>query len=128
GMAGFRRTHMDAAAAQRLLARLGSPLSVVRYEDVHLMDLLSADPASADQFVTDVLGEFQSASPVLHQTVLTYVEEALNRTSTAERLYTHRNTIDRRLARVDELLPKPFARNPIEVAAALTLLRVRAGR
>lgn len=92
------------------------------------MDLLSADPASADQFVTDVLGEFQSASPVLHQTVLTYVEEALNRTSTAERLYTHRNTIDRRLARVDELLPKPFARNPIEVAAALTLLRVRAGR
>ncbi|SIL64346.1 transcriptional regulatory protein [Mycobacteroides abscessus subsp. abscessus] len=56
------------------------------------------------------------------------MEEALNRTSTAERLYTHRNTIDRRLARVDELLPKPFARNPIEVAAALTLLRVRAGR
>jgi DNA-binding PucR family transcriptional regulator len=127
GVSGFRRTHMDAAAAQRLLARLDSGLSIVRYEDVHLVDLLSTDLTAADQFVTDVLGEFKDASPVLHETVLTYVDEALNRTSTAERLYTHRNTIDRRLARVDELLPKPFARNPIEVSAALTLLRVRAG-
>ena len=126
-MSGFRRTHMDAAAAQRLLARLDSGLSIVRYEDVHLVDLLSTDPSSADQFVADVLGELKDASPVLHQTVLTYVDEGLNRTSTAERLYTHRNTIDRRLARIDELLPKPFARNPIEVAAALTLLSVRGG-
>ncbi|GAB10566.1 putative CdaR family transcriptional regulator [Gordonia araii NBRC 100433] len=125
GVAGFRQTHMDAAAAQRLLVRLDSELSIVRYEDVHLVDLLSADVAAADRFVADVLGKFLDASPVLHQTVLTYVEEALNRTSTAERLYTHRNTIDRRLARVDELLPKPFAQNPTEVAAALTLLRIR---
>ncbi|WKG05500.1 CdaR family transcriptional regulator [Mycolicibacterium sp. HK-90] len=128
GVSGFRRTHMDAAAAQRLLARLDSGLSIVRYEDVHLVDLLSTDLSAAYQFVADVLGELQEASPVLHQTVLTYVDEGLNRTTTAERLYTHRNTIDRRLARVDELLPKPFVRNPIEVAAALTLLRVRAGR
>ncbi|MGX6511036.1 helix-turn-helix domain-containing protein [Rhodococcus sp. SJ-2] len=125
GVPGFRRTHMDAAAAQRLLARLGSSMSVVRYEDVHLVDLLSADLAAGDRFVVDVLGDFLDASPVLHQTVLTYVEEGLNRTSTAERLYTHRNTIDRRLARVDELLPKPFAQNPTEVAAALTMLLVR---
>lgn len=128
GVSGFRRTHMDAAAAQRLLARLDSGLSIVRYEDVHLVDLLSTDLPSADQFVADVLGELKDASPVLHQTVLTYVDEGLNRTSTAERLYTHRNTIDRRLARIDELLPKPFARNPIEVAAALTLLSVRGAR
>lgn len=127
GVSGFRRTHMDAAAAQRLLARLGSALSIVRYEDVHLVDLLSTDVSSADQFVADVLGDLKDASPVLHQTVLTYVDEGLNRTSTAERLYTHRNTIDRRLARIDELLPKPFVRNPIEVAAALTLLSVRGG-
>ncbi len=126
-IAGFRRTHMDAAAAQRLLARLDSHLSIVRYEDVQLVDLISADVAAADRFVGDVLGDFLDASPVLHQTVLVYVEEGLNRTSTAERLYTHRNTIDRRLARVDELLPKPFSANPTEVAAALTLLLVRRG-
>lgn len=127
GVAGFRRTHMDAAAAQRLLVRLDSRLPIVRYEDVHLVDLLSIDVAAADRFVADVLGDLLDASPVLHQTLLTYVAEGLNRTSSAERLYTHRNTIDRRLARVDELLPKPFAQNPTEVTAALTLLRVRRG-
>lgn len=128
GVAGFRRTHMDAAAAQRLLARLNSRLAVVRYEDVHLVDLMSTNVAQVDQFVTDILGDFESASPVLHQTVLAYVDEGLNRSSTAERLYTHRNTVDRRLARVDELLPRPFALHPTEVAAALTILRIRGGR
>lgn len=128
GAAGFRRTHWDAVAAQRLLARLNSGLAVVRYEDVHMVDLMTTDVARAEQFVADVLGEFASANPVLHQTVLTYVDEGLNRSSTAERLYTHRNTVDRRLARVDELLPKPFALHPTEVAAALTILRIREGR
>ncbi len=127
GISGFRRTHLDATAAQRLLVRLDSALPIVRYEDVHLVDLLSADVAAADRFVVDVLGELLDASPDLHKTLLTYIEEGLNRTSTAERLYTHRNTIDRRLARIDELLPKPFAHNPTEVTAALTLLSVRRG-
>ncbi|TWS26316.1 PucR family transcriptional regulator [Tsukamurella sputi] len=128
GVAGFRATHMDAVAAQRLLARLDSPLPCVRYEDVHLVDLFSADVAAADRFAADILGDLKDASPDLHRTVLTYVDEGLNRTSTAERLYTHRNTIDRRLARIDELLPAPLVGNLIEVATALRLLRVREGR
>jgi DNA-binding PucR family transcriptional regulator len=128
GVAGFRSTHMDAVAAQRLLARLDSPLSCVRYEDVHLVDLFSTDIAAADRFVSDVLGDLREASPVLHQTVLTYVAEGLNRTSTAERLYTHRNTIDRRLARIDELLPVPLVGSLIEVATALRLVHLREGR
>jgi DNA-binding PucR family transcriptional regulator len=125
GISGFRRTHVDAAAAQRLLSRLGSALPVVRYEDVQMIDLMSADVGQLDQFVSDVLGDFETASPALHQTVLAYVEEGLNRSSTADRLYTHRNTIDRRLARVDELLPRPFTARPTEVATALTVLRIR---
>lgn len=128
GIAGFRSTHMDAIAAQRLLARLGSPLPYVRYEDVHLVDLMSADVSAADRFVADTLGQLADASPDLHQTVLTYVAESLNRTTTAERLYTHRNTIDRRLARIDELLPAALVDNLVEVAAALTLLCLREGR
>ncbi|KXP13278.1 transcriptional regulator [Tsukamurella pulmonis] len=125
GLPGFRATHMDAAAAQRLLARLDSPLPCVRYEDIHLIDLVSADVAAADRFAADVLGDLKDASPDLHRTVLTYVDEGLNRTSTAERLYTHRNTIDRRLARIDELLPVPLVGSLVEVTTALRLLRVR---
>ncbi|MFD5178029.1 PucR family transcriptional regulator [Nocardia sp. NPDC058379] len=122
---GFRRTHLDAATAQRVLARLGSARQVVRYEDIQLVAALSADLAQAEQFVTDTLGEFATADTVLRETALTYVQERFNATSTAERLFTHRNTIERRLARVDRLLPKPLFDNATSVVAALMYLQLR---
>jgi DNA-binding PucR family transcriptional regulator len=125
---GFRRSHMDAAAGQRLLARLRSNVQIVRYEDVQLVDLVSTDVALADQFIADTLGDLATGDPVLHQTTLCYVREGFNRSSTAEQLYTHRNTVDRRLARVDELLPKPLAQDPAGVVAALTLLSLKGAR
>ncbi|MFI2562243.1 PucR family transcriptional regulator [Nocardia farcinica] len=122
---GFRRSHLDAAAAQRLLARLGSTRPVVRYEDVALVSVLTADLALAEQFVTDTLGELAAAEPVLRQTVLTYVRERFNGSATAERMFTHRNTIERRLARADQLLPVPLADNAASVVAALMLVQLR---
>ncbi|GAB2635551.1 hypothetical protein GCM10027068_13820 [Prescottella soli] len=49
--------------------------------------------------------------------------EQCSTTRTAERLYIHRNTVVRRLARADELMPRPLASNPIVVGAALEVLR-----
>ncbi|MGY2125674.1 PucR family transcriptional regulator [Nocardia gipuzkoensis] len=122
---GFRRSHLDAFAAQRLLARMGSARSVVRYEDVALVSVLTADMAQADQFVTDTLGDLATAEPVLRQTVLTYVRERFNGSAAAERMFTHRNTIERRLARADQLLPAPLADNAASVVAALMLVQLR---
>lgn len=122
---GFRRSHLDASAAQRLLARMGSARPVVRYEDVALVSVLTADMAQADQFVTDTLGDLATADPVLRQTVLTYVRERFNGTAAAERMFTHRNTIERRLARADQLLPVPLAGNAASVVAALMLVQLR---
>ena len=75
---GYRRSHLDAAAAQRVLARVGSARTVVRYEDVALVAVLTADMAQADQFVADTLGDLATADPVLRETVLTYVRERFN--------------------------------------------------
>ncbi|MFG2446620.1 PucR family transcriptional regulator [Nocardia fluminea] len=122
---GFRRSHMDAAAAQRLLTRMGSARTVVRYEDVALVSVLTADMAQADQFVTDTLGGLATADPVLRQTVLTYVRERFNGSAAAERLFTHRNTVERRLARADQLLPVPLADNAASVVAALMIVQLR---
>ncbi|MFW3120751.1 PucR family transcriptional regulator [Mycolicibacterium mageritense DSM 44476 = CIP 104973] len=122
---GFRRSHLDAAAAQRMLARLGSARPVVRYEDVALVSVLTADMAQADQFVNDTLGDLATADPVLRETVLTYVRERFNGSAAAERLFTHRNTVERRLARADQLLPVPLAENAASVVAALMLVQLR---
>ncbi|MFB7719286.1 PucR family transcriptional regulator [Nocardia sp. NPDC056100] len=125
---GFRRTHLDAITAQRVLARLGSERRIVRYEDVQLVAALSADMSQAEQFVADSLGDLAAADAVLRETVLTYVRERFNATSTAERMFTHRNTIERRLTRADRLLPQPLVDNAVNVVAALMYLQLREGR
>ncbi|MEU9478706.1 helix-turn-helix domain-containing protein [Streptomyces sp. NPDC048191] len=122
---GFRTSHLDAVAAQRLLARLRSPHVVVRYEDVQLVDLLTADLAKAEQFVATTLGELATADPLIQRTVRMYVSEGFNISSTADRMFAHRNTVDRRLARARAMLPRPLDQDPTGVDAALMLVELR---
>jgi DNA-binding PucR family transcriptional regulator len=122
---GFRRSHLDAATTQRMLARLTSPQQVARYQDVQLVALLTTELTVVDEFLTDTLGQLLHADADVQDAVSTYVRELGNASRTAERLYTHRNTVLRRLARADELLPRPLAENVLGVAAALEVLRWR---
>jgi DNA-binding PucR family transcriptional regulator len=124
---GFRRSHLDAVTTQRMLARLTSPQQVARYEDVQLVALLTSQPTRVEEFLTSTLGDLLGADPGTRETVLTYVRELGNATRTAQRLYTHRNTVLRRLARADELLPRPLSDDVLAVAAALEVLRWRGG-
>ena len=125
GVEGFRRSHLDAVTTQRMMARLDSPQRVASYDDVELVTLVTADPERADRFIKHTLGKFESASADLHQTVLTFITEQCNASRAAARLYTHRNTLLRRLARADELLPRPLETNSVHVAVALEALRWR---
>ena len=127
---GFRSSHFQALAAQRLLGRLRSPQRFVRHDDVRLVSLLTADPKTADpkavdEFVADTLGGIADASPEMRTTLRTWIALQCNTSQTAERLFTHRNTVIRRLARAEELLPRPLADNLVDVAAALEILRWR---
>lgn len=122
---GFRETHADAVAAQKLMVRVASPRSVVRYEDVHLVDLMSADVARAEQFTESILGELATADPEIQRTVQIFIDEGFSVSPTAERLYAHRNTIDRRLTRARAMLPRPLEGDPTSVSAALRFLELR---
>ncbi|WP_028648545.1 helix-turn-helix domain-containing protein [Nocardiopsis sp. CNT312] len=66
-----------------------------------------------------------AADPQVREAVEVYVHEQCSTTVAARRLYTHRNTVLRRLARADELLPRSLADNVVAVAAALEVLRWR---
>lgn len=125
GVEGFRRSHLDAVTTQRMVARLRSAQRVASFTDVELVALIMADPERADRFIRDTLGEFESASPELHRTVLTFVHEQCIASRAAARLYTHRNTLLRRLARADEMLPRPLEGTSVHVAVALEALRWR---
>ena len=122
---GFRRSHLDAATAQQMLTRLTSAQQVARFSDVQLVALLTADSGRVEEFLAATLGRLLHADAATRDTVLTHVRELGSTARTAERLFTHRNTVLRRLARAEELLPRPLAENAVAVAAALDVLRWR---
>ncbi|MEV5000370.1 PucR family transcriptional regulator [Nocardioides sp. LML1-1-1.1] len=126
GVEGFRRSHQDAVEVRRLVARLGAPDPVVTFAEVQLAALVTRDEARAEEFVALVLGDLAAAPAELQETVRTYLAVLGNASAAAERLFTHRNTVLRRLARADELLPRPLAEDPLRVGVALEVLRWQA--
>ncbi len=127
GIEGFRSSHADAFAAQRLMARLGSQPHLVRYADVKVVALLTQDESRALAFVTETLGELERGPAVLRETLRTYLRAQSNATRAAEQLYAHRNTVVARLAKAEELLPRPLASSALDVAVALEVMHWRGG-
>lgn len=125
GLDGFRRSHLDALTVQRMLARLASPQQLATHDEVELVALLTADLDRADQFVHRVLGDLAGAAPELTESVRGYITAQCNVSRAAQNLYIHRNTLLRRLAQADRLLPRPLDQDVVAVGAALEVLRWR---
>jgi DNA-binding PucR family transcriptional regulator len=122
GIDGFRRSHFQAFATQRLLARLASAVQLARYESVRVVSLATQDERHAQEFVTETLGDLVKASPTVRDTLRTYLQLQSNATRAAAALYTHRNTVVSRLAKAAALLPRPLDQSAFEVAVALEVL------
>lgn len=125
GIEGFRRSHLEALTAQRTLARLKSHQQVAFFADVQLVSLITQNPEDAKEFITSTLGDFESASPALQQTLLTFINEQCNASRAAKRLFTHRNTLLRRIESAEKLLPRPLDHTSVHIAVALEALQWR---
>lgn len=126
GMEGFRKSHLDALAAQRMLAHLAGAPIVATFDDLRLLSLVTKDPAAAADFVTETLGDLAHASAELRETLLVYLEEGAHAGRAGARLHAHRNTLQRRLSKAEALLPRPLSQCRLQVAVALEILRWRA--
>ena len=122
GADGFRRSHFDAVATQRLMARRPD-LRVARFADVQLVALALADEQHAREFVARTLGTLADADAdgELRDTLCVYIGEQFSAARAARALYTHRNTILNRLQRAERLLPLPLAGHGLEVGVALEI-------
>ena len=123
GLDGFRRSHLGALTVQRMLTRLASPQQLATHDEVELVALLTADPESGEDFVRRTLGALESAGPEVTEAVRVFITAQCNASHAAARLYTHRNTLLRRLARADQLLPRPLSENVLNIGIALEMLR-----
>lgn len=128
GIDGFRRSHFDAVTTQQMMARLQSPQRIALFSEVYLTALVTADTNRAAEFVHHTLGDLETADAELQDTVRVFVNEQCNASRAAARLFTHRNTLFRRLTRADELLPRPLEECSVAVAVALDVLRWRGQR
>ncbi|MEU4422123.1 PucR family transcriptional regulator [Actinoplanes sp. NPDC024001] len=125
GLDGFRRSHLHALTVQRMLARLASPQQLATHAEVELVSLVTQDPQRADDFIKRTLGGLETAPPEITGAVRAFLAEQCNASRAAERLFTHRNTLLRRLQRADQLLPRPLAADSVHVAVALEVLHWR---
>jgi DNA-binding PucR family transcriptional regulator len=120
GASGFRHSHFDAVATQRLMSRRPD-LRVARFADVQLVTLAIQDEQRAREFVARTLGALADADRELRDTLGVYIREQFSAARAARALYTHRNTVLNRLRRAERLLPLPLAGNGVEVGAALEI-------
>jgi DNA-binding PucR family transcriptional regulator len=120
GADGFRRSHFDAVATQRLMSRRPD-LRVARFADVQLVALALQDEQRAREFVARTLGKLADADGELRDTLCVYIGEQFSAARTARALYTHRNTILNRLQRAERLLPLPLAGHGLEIGVALEI-------
>jgi DNA-binding PucR family transcriptional regulator len=120
GADGFRRSHFDAVATQRLMSRRPD-LRVARFADVQLVTLALADEQRAREFVVRTLGTLADADPELRDTLCVYIGEQFSAARAARALYTHRNTVLNRLHRAERLLPLQLAGHGLEIGVALEI-------
>lgn len=122
GVTGFRQSHDDAIATQRLLSNGPLEERFAAYRDVEAITLLTDDEQRVQQFIAETLGPLaadNAATGRLRETLRIYLQEADNSAATAVRLNTHRNTILHRVARAQELLGRPIAPRRLTLALAL---------
>lgn len=126
GLAGFRRTHIQAGHARRvasLVAPHGGPLT--RYQDVAVAALCTADGDHAAAFVSSVLGPLATDDAVtlrLAATLATYLRENRSRTKSAALLGIHPNTVSYRVHQAEELLGRDLTGDLLDLRVALELL------
>ncbi len=123
GIEGFRRSHLDALATQRLLQRVPDDVRVASYDEVQVVALATGDEQRADEFVRRTLGALATAPVELRDTLRAYLREGCNTSRTARVLFAHRNTVIARLERAQQLLPAPLEGRLLQVGLALEIAR-----
>lgn len=126
GLDGFRWAYREAMHARRVALLEGRPAgAVVRYEQVALQALATADSEHARRFVAWQLGPLagdDDSSRALAETLRSYLLHESNLRAAAAHLGVHHNTVANRLRRASELLGGPLAERGAELLVALSLL------
>ncbi|MFE6922015.1 PucR family transcriptional regulator [Nocardia sp. NPDC057663] len=129
GVDGFRRSHLEARAAQRIATSACHAATVTAYQDVDLVCLLTGDGNidSVRALVERELGRLADRSePVarLRDTVREFLYARGSINATANLLGVHPNTIRYRLQQAERRMGHPIERRRVHIELALRCLEI----
>ncbi|KCZ62264.1 MULTISPECIES: PucR family transcriptional regulator [Hyphomonas] len=120
GFAGFLESANSARIVRNILAGARNGRRVADHDLVRLQTVLIPDDGAFQRFASDVLGDLLRAPEDLKRNLLTYLKQGCNAAYTADQLGIHRNTLNRQLDRVNDLLPQALGDgNRMNIAVAL---------
>jgi DNA-binding PucR family transcriptional regulator len=125
GVEGFRESHHDALAAERVSVIAGSaaPRVVSTTEPgVRCAAMLAADLSDTKRLVQSALRNLAADTPTnadLRETLRVYLEEQGSHSAAARRLHIHKNTVGYRLAKASDLSGGALTRNRVDTELAL---------
>ncbi|MEV6216670.1 helix-turn-helix domain-containing protein [Nocardia sp. NPDC051833] len=129
GVDGFRRSHLEARAAQRIATTASHAATVTAYQDVDLVCLLTGDGNidAVRALVERELGELTERSePVarLRDTVREFLYAGGSIAATADLLGVHANTIRYRLHQAERRMGHQIERRRVHIELALRCLEI----
>lgn len=124
-VAGFRRTHRQALRVQALRVMTGGDGErVMTFGEVGAVALMAADLEATSSWVADTLGELAAdgkAARRLRETLRVFLATGSSYTAAAAQLMMHKNSVQYRVHKAEELLGRPVADNRLDVELALAL-------
>jgi DNA-binding PucR family transcriptional regulator len=126
GVDGFRRSHEEALEARRVAQLTPRQGPIHEYRSLALTALATSDLTQARRFVTEELGPLgaqDDATVRIAATLKVWFEELGNAAQAARRMGLHKNTVQYRVQRAEQLLGRPIGERALELQIALTLAR-----
>ncbi|PRX46716.1 PucR-like helix-turn-helix protein [Prauserella shujinwangii] len=125
GIEGFRRTHRQALRVQALALAAGEHCDrVLTFRDVGTVALMTSDLAAARTWVADTLGalaENDEQHARLRETLRVFLATGGSYTAAAAQLSMHKNSVQYRVRKAQELLGRPVSDHRLDVEMALTV-------
>ncbi|PXY19354.1 PucR family transcriptional regulator [Prauserella muralis] len=125
GLDGFRRTHRQAQRVHALALAAGAHCDrALTFREVGAMALMTSDLAAARNWVADTLGPLAADDEQherLRDTLRVFLATGGSYTAAASRLTMHKNSVQYRIRKAEELLGRPVSENRLDTELALRL-------
>ncbi|TVT59360.1 ABC transporter substrate-binding protein [Amycolatopsis rhizosphaerae] len=125
GVDGFRRSHRQAVRVHALATAAGEHCGrVLTFRDVGAIALMTSDLAAARTWVAETLGELATGDEQherLRETLRVFLATGGSYTAAAGRLTMHKNSVQYRVRKAEEILGRPVAESRLDIELALKL-------